>query len=420
VDERFEVYLDLATGKFVNPRRGVPPMRSIPVRPALETRRLNNWLRRHDDDLEPADFDTADRLVGVIRDYRVPAYIVAADEQDLLREVFDRVNSAGKPISRAQVFHALFASETEPGSPAAVIKQLSTLGFGNLDENRVVQTLLAIRGGDVQRDIHREFGDDEDPADWYDRAEVALSRAIAFLKQEGVAHLQLMPSTLPLPVLSAFFYIHPDPTPWVRRLLSLWLWRSWLHGFVRSGQTTELRRAVRSLNPKKLMIHEAPSEYPAVARLLGLVADSEPEPVPLHGFATDKANGRLILLALASLAPKRPNGSVIDVAAEYERSGSRSVTALVPGHRTNAASRGFWPFGFPLPTGSEDPAVLASHAITDASAAMLRSKDYDGFIRARGETLTALVHDFLSSRVEAGLPVRPPLAELLVPDPEGD
>src|SRR5262249_38686851 len=159
---------------------------------------------------------------------------------------------------------------------------------------------------------------------------------------------------------------------------------------------------------RKLMIHEAPSEYSAVERLLELVPDSEPRPVPLHEFATDKANGRLILLTLASLEPKRPDGSAIDVAAEFERFGSRSVTELVPGHRTNAASRGFWPHGFPRPTGTEEPAVLASHAITDASAAMLRIQDYDGFIRTREETLTVLVQGFLSGRVEAGLPVRPP------------
>jgi hypothetical protein len=47
VDDRFEVYFDLATGRFINPRRGVVPPRSIPVRDALETRSLLNWLRQH-------------------------------------------------------------------------------------------------------------------------------------------------------------------------------------------------------------------------------------------------------------------------------------------------------------------------------------------------------------------------------------
>lgn len=56
------------------------------------------------------------------------------------------------------------ASYTVPGgSPAVVIEELSHLGVGSLDENRVVQSLLAIRGGDVQRDFHDELSDGDDP-----------------------------------------------------------------------------------------------------------------------------------------------------------------------------------------------------------------------------------------------------------------
>jgi hypothetical protein len=60
--------------------------------------------------------------------------------------VFDRMNSAGKRITRAQVFHALFANEAEPGSPAAVVAGLKRFAFGALDENRIVQSLLAGAG----------------------------------------------------------------------------------------------------------------------------------------------------------------------------------------------------------------------------------------------------------------------------------
>lgn len=100
VDERFEVYFDLAKRTFINERQGLSNPRAIPVREALSSRQVAAWVRQHADDLEPDDFDTSDSLVGVLRDYRIPAYIVAANEQDLLREVFDRVNSAGKSISR--------------------------------------------------------------------------------------------------------------------------------------------------------------------------------------------------------------------------------------------------------------------------------------------------------------------------------
>lgn len=205
-DERFDVYFDLEARKFINPRRGVVPTRSIPVREALETRSLLNWLRRNSDDLQAEDFDLADRLGGALRDYRIPAYIVSGDNQALLREVFDRVNSAGKPISRAQVFHALFAGNEEPGSPASVVEDLRRFRFGDIDEGRVVQSLLAVRGGDVQRDIRSEFSGGEDPIDWFDWTEQALARSIKFLRSEGVQHQLLVPNSLPIPVLAAFFH----------------------------------------------------------------------------------------------------------------------------------------------------------------------------------------------------------------------
>lgn len=85
-DDRFEVYFDLAAKRFINPRRGVVPSRSIPVRAALETRTLLTWLRQHDADLEPEDVDVADELGGVLREYRIPAYIVSGDDQTRIRE----------------------------------------------------------------------------------------------------------------------------------------------------------------------------------------------------------------------------------------------------------------------------------------------------------------------------------------------
>lgn len=414
VDERFEIYFDLATGRFINPRRGVVPARALPVREALETRNLLNWLRQHGDDLETEDFDLADRLGGVLRDYKIPAYVVAGNNQGVLREVFDRVNSAGRPIKRAQVFHALFASETEPGSPATVVEELRGLRFGLIDQNRIVQSLLAIRGGDVQRDIHEEFGPSEDPADWYDQTEQALARTIEFLRREGVQHLLLVPNTLPLPVLAAFFFIHPDPAPWTLRLLSRWLWRGWVHGFGREGgQTPTLRRAIRSVNPKRDQ-SQAPSEYEAVKSLLGYVPDRPAPDVDLDNFRTNFANSRLILLALASLRPRRPDGSLIDLADQMELYGVDAVTELVPEHRGYAAARGFWPVESNLTDSRDNLAVLRSHAIGEAAIEALLAGDVERFLKRRADQMRPLVSSFLDSRLEADSIIRPPLDDLVV------
>ncbi|HET8660154.1 MAG TPA: DUF262 domain-containing protein [Micromonosporaceae bacterium] len=418
VDDRFEVYFDPATSRFINPRRGVVPHRAIPVREALETRTLLTWLREHESDLELTDLDVADRLGGAIRDYRIPAYIVSGNDQRLLREVFDRVNSAGRPIRRAQVFHALFAGDAQPGSPRSVVEELRGQGFGRLDENRIVQSLLAIRGGDVQRDVHDEFDDEDDPAEWYDRTEVSLSRAIDFLRAEGIPHLSLMPHTLPLPVLAAFFYLHPEPEPWILRLLARWLWRGWVHDFGRGGQTPVLRRAVRAVNPDKLSPSTAPSSFQAVAALLGSTTDAGAPRVPMQGFRTDQAHSRLILLALAALGPLDGSGQRIGLSEELEKLGANTVTELVTNHRSDAAARGFWPAGS-RPTGAEDEKVLASHAIDPAAASMLRDRDIDGFLSARRRRLDEFVQGFLNNRLEPGALVRPPLSDLMVAEGEG-
>ncbi len=413
-DERFEIYFDLATEKFINPRRGTVLPRSIPVREALATRPLLNWLRKHSDDLESEDFDLADRLGGALRDYKIPTYIVVGDDQILLREVFDRVNSAGKPISRAQVFHALFASDEQPGSPASVVKELQPLKFGDPDESRIVQSVLAIRGGDVQRDIRDEFTSKEDPADWYDLTQQALTKSIEFLRSEGIKHLLMMPNTLPMPALAAFFHLHHDPEPWVRRLLSRWLWRGWVHGFGReSGQTPTLRRAIRSVNPEHRKPEEAPSSFEAVKALLEFTPDRDAPRLSLDDFKTNFANSRLILLAMASLNPQKPDGQTIDIAAELESHGVDAITEFVHGHRTNAAARGFWPVNERVrPEDGVDGAVLKSHAIDSISAQSLHDGDVESFLKRRGDEVQQLTFNFLNSRLEPQAVIRPPLRDL--------
>jgi uncharacterized protein DUF262 len=418
VDPRFDVYFDLSNQRFVHPRRGVIPPRAIPVRETLEYRRLSTWIRQHGEDLEADDFEIADRLVGVLRDYRISTYVVAKGDEQTLREVFDRVNSAGKPITRAQVFQALFASDTEPGSPAAVVKELARLGFGVLEEDRIVQSLLAIRGGDVQRDVHDEFPQGDDLSDWYDRTQEALRKSISFLRSQGIPHIYLMPNTLPIPVLAAFFYVHPDPGPWILRLLGRWLWRTWVNGD--GSQTPALRKAVNAVNPDRLDLSKAPSEYEAVRRLLEQASDTPINSVGLENFRTDSAQGRLILLALASLHPLMPDGSEIDLAREFEVAGANFVTSLIRGYRSNAASRVFWPFGASPISGFEDASVLASHAIDQVSAEHYRAKDAEAFLQSRGVALQELTKTFLNSRLETNELMRPPLDELIIVDETGD
>ncbi|MGH9227964.1 MAG: DUF262 domain-containing protein [Acidimicrobiales bacterium] len=416
VDPRFDLCFDLRNARFVQAGRRPRPEWWLPLRVSLESRRLLNWLREHGDDLSQDELNLADEFGGALRDYRVPAYIVEHDDEELLREIFDRVNSAGQPISRAQIFHALWGGTAQTASAAAVVESLNHERFGQLDEQRVVQSLLALRGGDVQRDLHDEFAPNEDRQRWFDDTERALARAIGFLRLQGVPHQLLAPTTFPLPVLAAFFHLHPQPDPWNERLLARWLWRGWARGFGRAGQTPALRQAVRTVHPRKGAPEEAPSEYDAVRTLLESVPDEGPEDIYPSPFQTNAAAGRLGLLALASLEPRRLDAEPVDIVAELEQRGVDAVSELVTGHRSEFAARGFWPLDQPPPTGREGSDVLASHSIYAPAADALRRGDVASLLRHRAEQLRHLIRRFLAARLDTGATVRPPLADLYVPD----
>lgn len=411
----FDLCFDLRRAKFVHAGKRPLPPAWLPLRVTLESRTLLAWLRAHGDQLEADELDRADELAGALRDYKFSAYIVEHDDEPLLRDVFDRVNSAGKPISRAQVFHALFGGDSAAASTQSVIAALERERFGTLGDQRVVQTLLALRGGDVARDLHEEFSEDEDRALAFDDTERALARTFAFLRAQGVPHLQLVPSEFAIPVLGAFFHLHPDPEPWVERLLARWVWRGWTHGYGRSGQTPALRQAVRAVNPIKNDPSAAPTAFDAVKSLLDAVQDDEPPPISIDGFRTDSAAGRLALLALASLHPQRADGTRIDLASELAEHGADAITELVSGHRSNLAARGFWPVG-EQPDGSESPEVLMSHAVDTDAAAALRHRDTARFLAQRAALLSDLTTRFVRSRTEPDALTRPPLSQLFVPD----
>jgi Protein of unknown function DUF262 len=419
-DPTFDVCFDLRRERFVHAGRRPLPSSWLPLRVVLESRTYVSWTREKAGELEPDELDRADELAASLRDYKVLAYIVEHDAEELLRDVFDRVNSAGKPISRAQVFHALFGGYTAIASAAAVVAALRHEGFGDLDEQRVVQSLLAIRGGDVARDLHGEFAPNEDRAPWFDDTERALSRVIGFLRRHGVTHVDLVPSTFPIPVLAAFFHLHPDVEPWIDRLLARWLWRGWAHGYGRSGSTPALRQAVRAVHPTRGEPQLAPSAYDALAALLSAVPDETPSGVEAVGFRTDSVSGRLALLALVHLEPRRPSGEPLDVTLELSLHGSKAVTELVHGWRSNIGARGFWPVDELLPTGDEPPDVLASHAIDERAAAALRAGEVDRFVAERSAAIQQLVLRFVTSRVEPKAALRPPLAQLFVPDEDLD
>lgn len=413
-DPRFQVFFDIEKRRFTGLINGRPPARSIPVTEILNSKSVLSWLREHADDLTDDDLDVVDDLGGTIRDYKVPVYVVPEQDESVLREVFDRVNSAGRPITRSQIFHALFAGSGQGASPRAVVDSIASLGFGQIDENRVLQTLLGIRGGDVMRDIHAEFRADESPDEWYQKAEDALTRTAKLMQRIGVPHALLLPNTLPLPVVAVFLHNHPELDDWNAHLLETWIWRSWVYGIGTGlgGQTPILRKAINLIGPAAEGKSPQRDAFLDLEALFGLLDKAGTRNLESEKFSTDKASSRLMLLAMADRRPVDPLGRPILLSDLLDKHGTGAVGVVTSGQRQMVGNRAFWLKAWGEISRLDSPVDLNSHFLS------LDDVDLDAgrLVADRNRRILDYSEKFLAARVDESLRLRPSIATLLVSD----
>jgi hypothetical protein len=142
----------------------------------------------------------------------------------VLRQIFDRMNSYGKRLSRAEIFSALNAGDESDAEHTLTIDQIADhvedgFGFGRIDADTVLRAILARRGPDVHREIRFEFDDDnrrgdlefrnEDRDSAFAAGEEALVRAVRFLQSIGVPHVALLGYRYLLVVLTRVFAAAP-------------------------------------------------------------------------------------------------------------------------------------------------------------------------------------------------------------------
>ncbi|WP_437748156.1 hypothetical protein WMF39_40970 [Sorangium sp. So ce1504] len=118
-----------------------------------------------------------------------------------------------------------------------------------------------------------------------------------FLRRDaGFAHVELLPYTLPIVVLSKFFYEFPTPRDRSRLLLRRWLWRGAL-GARLTGATVGMRQHLACIRKD--------DEEGSVQRLLALAGTAPAEDVQhLRSFHFARARSKLQCCALASLGPR--------------------------------------------------------------------------------------------------------------------
>lgn len=446
-DERFALAYDLQRKTFGHPSKA-DEGHIIPLPVLFDLQQLIRWFTK--DHPEAADgLDEASRVTRTIREYQVPAYLVSQEDESVLRDIFDRMNNYGKRLSRAEVFAALHPGAGSGLEPASDLQRIgesihAERGFGLLDDDTVLRSVLARRSGNVTRDIRiefrptmrneRDFGA-ESPEDAYREGELALVRAVTFLQEDaGVPHFAFLPYRYLLVVLARFFAHFPDPQPRNRILLHRWFWRAAMvgPGPFASSWTNAMRVLATRIT--------AGDESGSVQRLLNDPIGRSLRPPPLIGFRTNAAASRIVLSALWALGPRslltgrpydrtdllepiQPRGTLADVAQPILRREPDDQTAWaanrilildpeLPGTPadllvTPPMSRECDPGEFP-----------ASHALDDDMIKALINDDKAGFLNARQQRVEEVVRRFLESMAETHLEDTPPLSDFDLDDLE--
>ena len=446
---------DLSSQRFFFLGRSQRLDRQLPLRGAHDTQRILRWMAERDlsDEMQARVLKLADQL----RNFEVPAYIVQTDDEDDLQQIFDRVNTFGKKMTRAEVFHALSTSQDDEGPNLRWLQaEVDRLGFGTIIETTLLYCILAVRGPDMTREFRSEFRDRPDERREAIRAAgTALRKAIAFLREEAqVPHAKLVPYQYLLVGVARFFALHPNPSRRERVLLRRWFWRSAACGpLPRKGTTGTLAVTTVAI--------AAGDAYSSVERLLKSVPEpdgDEPVQVQVGRFRINGAEARIAACAMAALSPRElGNGELIDVTAALETAGSGALPRLVTGrgagtseaaHRNadadasdhvvegtalsnTAANRLFVSATqahagvdgemltdallrlheqADVPTMSD---VLCSHALSGEAVAALRDSDPDRFLKRRHEDLTKAVRSFVDARAEWSHQAHPGVQRLL-------
>lgn len=435
-DPRFGIAYDLSRKVFVKPAGEQPHVIDLPT--VFDLQRLLRWFNEHPESTQY--FEEATRIAKAIREYSIPAYIVEREEEDVLRDIFDRMNNYGKRLTRAEVFSALHGGPRNDGKSQRlediILNIDATFLFGEIDDATILSAILARRGPDVTRDIRTEFSrgsvsrefSEESRDQAYRAGEKALAHAVRFLQNEaGVPHFTFLAYRYLLVVLTRFFAYYPKPSPRNIALLRRWFWRAVIVGPEAFGTWTNASRQLCS----KIVQN---SEVESVQSLLSAVSGSLPKALNLRNSISTSASTRTLLCAMWSIHPRSFLTGEPYLQEELGRvlSGKPTAKDIVV---TIEPSVGKTPMANRFIFLGEDSAecarevfknkpitmsnlswmnLLDSHVIDSKMQVNLTNENFTRFLELREDCLLKLTNVFLGSMVETSFEDTPPLSSLII------
>ncbi|WP_432928543.1 DUF262 domain-containing protein [Microbispora sp. CA-135349] len=421
VDPRFRIFYDLREDTFVSTGRRDVPRHWLPVRVALSNVRVLAWQRERPW-LTESDIARCDAVVTAIRDYSIPMYVVEGDDEQALRVIFDRLNNFGKRLTQAEIFTALHtvSGQMEPSGLNALAANVKGFGFGEIPERVLMQSVLAIRGGRVDRDFRGEFRDDEDRHEAFKRTEHTLGIVVDFLREEAaIPHVRVLPYMLFLPVLARFVALFGPPGGRAAELLRRWIWRGSVLGVAPQGNTVALRK-------NGLAVGEDP--VASADRLLRLLPSGTPSWRPdLSAIRLNQAQAKVNLLGMLSRRPRvmaAPPGAearveaVIDATWLMDQGWNPLVVIMGDGGalQETMANRLVHPLDVSdgdiydaVDNRRLDTATLESHFIDDLGLSLWLQDRQEDFVRHRASLVRAAIEDHVQENALFGFPDGPEL-----------
>lgn len=409
------LWFDLEKGEFVRLSRREPGPAWIPLNVLGDSMKQMDWILAWPHRGDRKDLvEKALALGKAIREYQIPAYVLRDASEEVLREVYRRVNNTGVGMRESEVFTALFHAG-QPKPVEAACRRLSEIGFGTFSEDLFLTCLKVVfgvesRGGprtaDDGGDALLAVAKPENVA----RTEDAVRRATTFLIEDvGIPHLQLLPYELALSMLSLFFAIYPEPSARSRQLLARWVWRGALSGEHGDNSHATLRR---------LRARVSDIESEAVGNLLATVPRFAEIPTSRGRWYGQSAKTRLCALAMLTLGPIDPKTGApldsVDLQARLEKKPLGQVfrdmggaTGATIARRVVASREGLRALS------AASPEVLSTHGFDAAAAAAFADGDLPLSEERRAVVLDRLFNRFFPARCGVDDSDRPSIAALV-------
>jgi hypothetical protein len=415
---RWDLIWNMEQGRFQHGRPEADPSTLFPLTSLLDTLRFFNAVERVRATLSDRQ-DLADQYVSQVsqvsrafQHYRVPVIRIRQTGLSEAVEIFARLNSKGQAMSADQMVSALTYQQQGSrtgfdlaGEISELSAQLGEQNFGNVDRTTILRAILASIDEDIYKTDWTRLASTKREGmlpilrEGVERTAVSLDRAITFLKELGVTTGRLLPYTMQLALISAYFDSQPNPSATQLEFLGRWFWVSSFSGWFGGANPSRVNSLISEFR------NSVASSVPDRLENFDMNAMSLPFP---STFDMRSARTRTLLLIMLRLQPRYSDGAIIvdpwRTIAEKGPDGVGYVFGELPRDlvgspanrmiRPPGAERGQLRTWIERELVGVDEDVLHSHGLNEVAMNSLLNGDVRAFVLARQSYLIEREQDF--------------------------